>query len=53
LLRTLKVYKQIFDSLWKSIEAILLEAYKKGGDEVYKKVFSKIYPTLAPPNPLF
>lgn len=28
---TLRVYKQMFEGLWKSIEAILDEAYKIGG----------------------
>jgi hypothetical protein len=50
---TLKVYSRIVGILWKSLEAILYEAFKVGGGKVYENVFAKIKPTFLPPNAFF
>ena len=49
----LRAYPKLADFVWKSLETILTQAYKKGGVEIYRAAFSNVYPALLPPNPLF
>jgi len=50
---TFKVSNRLADMLWKSFESLLTEAFKQGGENVYKSAFAKVKPALLPPNPLF
>lgn len=46
-------YSRLAEKFWKSLEAILFEAFKVGGREIYERTLRNISSRLLPPNPLF